>query len=398
MELFCRLRDDNYGKTPIDLAIRRAYSFRKGEHMAKHDDILSLFPILQPSDEQPELKGIARMAARTVVVDEGHNIEFRPLPVRSILNHTNSRRGFGFARSINPYRGCEFGCHYCYARYTHEFMELREPHAFEQQVYMKENAAWLLRQELRTLRPEEAIAIGTATDPYQPIERDAQITRSLLEVLGTQRDLRIGIVTKSTLVVRDIDLLQRIAEHNSITVNLTITTLDTRLARILEPRAPRPDLRLKTLEQLRRAGVRAGVLCCPLLPGITDTYAAIDSVATGAKHAGACFFHANPLFLKPCSKTVFEEFIVAHFPELLLSYRERYQDHAFVGSVYRKRMAQLVEAVKTKHGWGRNSGERQPRRDECPESAQMEMHYPAAQAPQSVQGIRGGHQRSMLSG
>ncbi|MEO7004280.1 MAG: hypothetical protein ABI064_02495 [Acidobacteriaceae bacterium] len=109
-------------------------------------------------------------------------------------------------------------------------MELREPHAFERQIYIKEIAAWLLRQDLRTLRAEEAIAIGTATDPYQPIERDAKITLSLLEVRATQRGLRIELVTKSTLVVRDIDLLQRISEHNSITANLTITTLDTRLA------------------------------------------------------------------------------------------------------------------------------------------------------------------------
>ncbi len=353
--------------------------------MAKHGETLPLFPILNPSSEQPELKGIARLAAQTVVVDEGHNVEFRALQVRSILNHTKSRRGFEFARSINPYRGCEFGCHYCYARYTHEYMELREPHAFEQQVYMKENAAWLLRQELRGLRAGETIAIGTATDPYQPIERDAQITRSLLEVFATQQGLRIGLVTKSTLVVRDIDLLQRIAEHNSITLNLTITTLDTRLARILEPRAPRPDLRLNALDQLRRAGLRAGVLCCPLLPGITDTYAAIDSVATGAKQAGACFFYANPLFLKPCSKTVFEEFIASNFPELLVAYRERFKDDAFVGPVYRKRMAQLVEAVKKKHGWSRNSNERTTHPPRSLQSAQFEMLYPAALGPKPAQ-------------
>ncbi len=343
---------------------------------------LPLFPILPSTEEPPELKGIARLAARTIVVDQGHNIEFRPLAVRSILNHTESRRGFGFARSINPYRGCEFGCQYCYARYTHEFMELREPHAFERQVYMKENAAWLLRQELRTLRPEEAIAIGTATDPYQPIERDAQITRSLLEVLATQSGLRIGLVTKSTMVTRDIDLLQRIALNNSITVNLTITTLDTHLARILEPRAPRPDLRLKALNELRRAGLRVGVLCCPILPGITDTYAAIDSVATHARQAGACFFHANPLFLKPCSKTIFEEFIAANFPELLASYRQRFNDRAFVGPVYRKRITQLVESVKKKHGWHRVFRDTGIEPEKSVESAQMTLMYSPAQPPQ----------------
>ncbi len=355
--------------------------------MAKINSSFSLFPMLTPTAGVPELTGIARMAAQTIVIDEGHNVEFRALPIRSILNHTNSKRGFGFARSINPYRGCEFGCHYCYARYTHEFMELRDPRAFEQQIYMKENAAWLLRQELRSLRPDEAIAIGTATDPYQPIERDAQITRSLLEVFATRRGLHIGLVTKSTLVVRDIDLLQQIARHNKVTINMTITTVDTRLARILEPRAPRPDLRLNALHQLRSAGIRAGVLCCPVMPGITDNFAALDSVAAGAKAAGACFFHANPLFLKPCSKPVFEEFVAKNFPELLASYRERYQDHAFVSSVYRKRIAQLVEAVKKKHGWDRKSGDRMSNKEQPMPADQMEMLYPSAQPPMGTRGL-----------
>lgn len=348
--------------------------------MAKQGS-LSLFPILEP--EVPALKGIARLAADAPVVDEGHLIDFRPLPVRSILNHVSSRRGFGFDRSINPYRGCEFGCRYCYARYTHEFMELRDPYLFERQVYMKENAAWLLQQELRNLGPEEGIAIGTATDPYQPIERDAKITRSLLEVLAGRSGLRIGLVTKSTLVTRDIDLFQRIAARNSLTLNLTITTLDTRLARILEPRAPRPDLRLKALAELRRARLRAGVLCCPLMPGLTDTYVALDSVAAAAKQAGSSFFYANPLFLKPCSKGVFEEFIAKNFPHLLPAYQERYREHAFVSTAYRKRVMQIVEAVKKKHGWGHRSTERFSRTADPP-AAQMEMQYPVPQAPQRV--------------
>ncbi|MGC1784799.1 MAG: radical SAM protein [Acidobacteriaceae bacterium] len=353
--------------------------------MAKHDATPSLFPILPESDAQPDRKGIARLAAQAEVVDQGHKVEFRALPARSILNHTNSRRGFGFARSINPYRGCEFGCQYCYARYTHEYMELHA-RAFEQQIYIKENAAWLLRQELRSLRPDEAIAIGTATDPYQPIEKDARVTRSLLEVFAGQQGLHLGLVTKSTLVVRDIDLLQRIAEHNRITINLTITTLDTRLARILEPRAPRPDLRIRTLDHLRRAGLRAGVLCCPLLPGITDTYVAIDSVAAEARRAGACFFHADPLFLKPCSKPIFEEFIAANFPELLASYRERFQDHAFVGSAYRKRVQQLVESIKRKYGWERKLRDRVAWLERPLANLQMEMPYPAAQSARRANG------------
>lgn len=344
--------------------------------MAKINNAPSLFPIL-PVVEKPI--GIAKMAAHAELVDRGHQVEFKALPARSILNYTNSRRGFGFARSINPYRGCEFGCQYCYARYTHEFMELRDPRAFERQIYIKENAAWLLRRDLRTLRADEAIAIGTATDPYQPIERDAKVTRSLLEVFAEQSGLHLGLVTKSTLVARDIDLFQRIARHNHITINLTITTLDMRLARILEPRAPRPDLRVETLSKLRRAGLRVGVLCCPLLPGLTDTYAAVDSVASAAKQAGACFLHAQPLFLKPCSKPVFEEFISENFPELLDSYRERFRDRAFVGSAYSKHIHHVVDSVRAKYGWSDKPSERVHRLEQSAASMQMELLYPTMQ-------------------
>lgn len=349
--------------------------------MAKKSNSLPLFPILDQENNQESCGpsappvGIARLAAGAAVIDEGHRVEFRALAARSILNRTQSRRGWDFTRSINPYRGCEFGCHYCYARYTHEFMELREPHAFETQIYIKQNAAWLLRQELRALGPGSSIAIGTATDPYQPIERSACITRSLLEVLAGRQDLRINLVTKSALVTRDIDLLQQIAIRNRVTINLTITTLDTHLARILEPRAPRPDLRLQALHRLRQAGIRAGVLCCPLLPGITDTYAALDSVARAAKEADACFFHAQPLFLKPCSKPVFEEFIQQNFPALLPAYRERFQDHAFVGPAYRKRVLELVDAVRKKYGWHGQRSDLMPTLEHVRASAQLELGY-----------------------
>ena len=123
--------------------------------------------------------GLARLAQASEPADDGHLVEFRTLQVRSILNKSVSRRKLWFARTINPYRGCEFACRYCYARYTHEFLELKDPAAFERQIFIKQNAAWLLEQELRTLDPDEEIAIGTATDPYQPIERRAGVTRSI---------------------------------------------------------------------------------------------------------------------------------------------------------------------------------------------------------------------------
>lgn len=356
----------------------------------------TLFPILPSNGEPPVWKGIARLAAAAPVIDEGHCVEFHGLPIRSILNHVNSRRGFGFARSINPYRGCEFACKYCYARYTHEFMELRDPYSFERQIYIKENAAWLLRQELRSLKPQESIAIGTATDPYQPIERNARVTRALLEVFAEQRGLRLGLVTKSTLVTRDIDLLQRIALQNRISISLTITTLDARLARILEPRAPRPDLRIETLRRLRKAGLRAGVLCCPLIPGITDNFAAIDSVATEAKRVGACSFHANPLFLKPCSKPVFEDFIAKNFPELLASYQERFKDHAFARPAYRKYIQQIVHTVQVKHGWKHNFEDTPARLEPSLPNSQMQMPYPGS-IPVQAQRVALKETRSFIS-
>ena len=249
-------------------------------------DSASLFPIL-PSGPV----GMARLAAEATHADDGHLIEFKAMQAQSILNKTVSKRKVWMAYSINPYRGCEFGCKYCYARYTHEFLqpvkasvavprlsEVQQPFAlaFEREIYVKENAAWLLEQELKKIDPKLEIALGTATDPYQPIERRMGVTRSLLEVFAKNEGYTLGIVTKSRLIERDIDLLQEIAKKNRLIVHLTITSTDSALARILEPRAPRPDLRFEAVRKLRAAGIIAGVLCSPLLPGITDSAEAIE--------------------------------------------------------------------------------------------------------------------------
>jgi DNA repair photolyase len=323
----------------------------------------TLFPILQP------LTGLARMAAEATHVADGHNIEFRAMPVRGILNKTTSRRGLRFGWSINPYRGCEFACRYCYARYTHEFMapkagapgaetpDFRYPNLFERLIYMKENAAWLLEQELRRHNPEREIALGTATDPYQPIERTAKITRSLLEVFARRSGLRLGIVTKSKLIERDIDLLTEIAKRNTLVVHVTITTPDPALARLLEPRAPRPDLRFAAVRLLREAGLTVGVMCSPLLPGITDSAEALDRMAGLAAKARASFFVASPLFLKSCSRPIYLSFVREHFPHLEADYAARFAHDDFARPAYQRRLAELVDEVRRRHGLGRRSSD-----------------------------------------
>src|ERR1700748_1653067 len=267
--------------------------------MAKSNDA-PLFPILPQTPV-----GIARMAAKAEHADDGHLIEFKTLEVRSILNRSISKRNLSLAYTITPYRGCEFGCKYCYARYTHEFMapktperpvadgigpDFRDPLTFERMIFLKQNAAWLLEQELKKIDRRDEVALGTATDPYQPIERRARITRSLLELFARKDGYRLGIVTKSRLIERDIDLLVEIGRRNTLVVHVTITTPDAKLARLLEPRAPRPDLRFQAVERLREAGIVAGVFGSPLLPGITDNQEALDRLAPRGPAGGGGVF------------------------------------------------------------------------------------------------------------
>ena len=292
-------------------------------------------------------------------------MEYFTLPARSILNRCTAPR-MPFRWTINPYRGCEFGCQYCYARYTHEFMELRDPREFEQKIYVKQNAApghavWeqfadpalglLLRRDLRRVKRGESIALGTATDPYQPAERRYGATRAILEEFAQHSGLDLGVVTKSSLVLRDVDLLRRIAERNRLFVNLTITTLDTQLARILEPRAPRPDLRLEAVRRLSEAGVPAGVICAPVVPGITDGPRELDALVQATREAGGQYIFANALFLKPCSAAIFLPWLQKEFPHLVENYQQRFASKAFLPDAYRKRLSALLAALRRKHGF-----------------------------------------------
>lgn len=315
---------------------------------------MSSLPLLDsnPGAGEPahKLVGIAKLAAEGEFVREGHEVEFFTLNARSILNRCTAPY-MPFTWTVNPYRGCEFACKYCYARYTHEFMEIRDNVEFERKIFIKQHAAWLLRQDLKKVKPGEQIAIGTATDPYQPAERRYEVTCSLLEEIAQHERLDIGIVTKSDLIVRDLDLLRRIADRNKLHVSITVTTTNTRLARILEPRAPRPDLRLRALRDLVAHGINVGVIVAPVLPGITDSSQGLENLVQAAAEAGSRFIFANPLFLKPCSASVFLPFLEKEFPKLVEEYRLRYGMRSLVSSAYRRHLGELMTKLQRKYGF-----------------------------------------------
>ena len=296
----------------------------------------------------PGLVGIAKLAAQSEVLEAKRVVQYFEMESRSMLNRT--RPGMPFEWSLNPYRGCEFGCRYCYARYTHEFMELRESVDFEDRIYAKSAVGPILRRELKKIDGSKGIAIGTATDPYQPAERRFHRTRAALEVFAEQSGLALSITTKSDLVTRDIPLLREIFKRNSVSVNMTITTLDTSLARLLEPRAPRPELRLKAVQAIAQAGIPTGVFPNPIMPLITDQQDRLDRLAKAARDCGATYFGGGVLFLMPCSRKVFFPFVEKHFPHLLRRYQEKYEREAYLKGPYREIIRERIAAIRDKYG------------------------------------------------
>ncbi len=231
---------------------------------------------------------------------------------RTIITR-NTSPDISFDRSINPYRGCEHGCVYCFARPTHSYMGLSPGLDFESKLFAKPDAARLLDRELsKEGYQPRTIAIGTNTDPYQPIEKHYRIMREILEVLEA-RGHPVGIVTKSALVTRDIDILSRMAERGLAKVALSITTMDRMLARTMEPRASTPTKRLEAIRQLSDAGIPASVMVAPIIPGLTDAEMEriLDSArAAGAREAGYVVLRL-PLEVSP----IFKDWLLRHYPD-----------------------------------------------------------------------------------
>ena len=304
-----------------------------------------LFRQVQPRDS---LVGIARLAAQSEKLSSKSSAEYFALPSGSLLNRS-SNSSLPFAWTINPYRGCEFGCHYCYARYTHEFMGLDDGRGFETRIYVKQDAARLLRNDLKR-RPRGAIALGTATDPYQPAERRFGVTRAILEVFAAEGGYELSITTKSDLVLRDVELLGEVARSNALSVNMTVTTMDHGLARRLEPRAPRPDLRLQAVQRLARAGIEVGVFASPVMPLISDSIENLSAVAQAANEAEARYFGGGTLFLMPCARKQFFPFLEANFPALAKRYQRRYGKQPYLRGDYADLIRRRIRKVRRRHG------------------------------------------------
>jgi DNA repair photolyase len=250
-------------------------------------------------------------------------------------------QGMPFQWSLNPYRGCTHSCVYCYARDYHSRMG-RDPGAgFDREIEVKTNFAAILERELR--RPRDgAVALGTGTDPYQACEGRYRITRRTLEVL-VRRPMPLSIITKGTLIVRDLDLLAAIAKRVELRIWSSITTVDAALARRIEPNAPPPAKRLEVIRRMRAAGLRSGVLLAPVIPGITDLEPAMRAVAEAAHAAGAVAFGSRPLKLDPGTKDVFYTFVAAQFPELLPRYLDRYGDGTKLDATYLRALEARIE-------------------------------------------------------
>jgi DNA repair photolyase len=313
--------------------------------------------LLRGPVEKTPLVGIARLAAQSPLVRERAEVEYYRLGARSVLNRESSGR-MPFAWTLNPYRGCEFGCHYCYARYTHEFMEMWDSQDFERKIYAKTDAPDCLRAELRQGRDKDLpIALGTATDPYQPAERQFEITRRMLEVFAEFRGLDLSITTKSVLVLRDVDLLESLAARHRFSVHMTVTTHDERLARLLEPKAPAPAQRLEAVRKLAQAGIRVGVNAMPILPGLNDAPGMLDALAARAAQAGASFIYGNVLFLSPSAMRQFMPFLEREFPHLVKRYRKLYARSAYLQGEYPEKIGKLMAQLRVRHGLEGNRGE-----------------------------------------
>ena len=283
------------------------------------------------------------------------DVEYREIRVREILNRSSGSR-MPFEWTINPYRGCEFGCTYCYARYTHGFFDHHRWQDFERKIYYKRGAAETLERRLRRadLRGQP-ISIGTVTDPYQPAELHYGVTRSLLEAFDRVAGLVVSITTRSPLILRDLGLLARLDRKHSITVNVTVTTLDPETARRIEPRAPDPRARLRAVSRLASEGLATQLFCMPIMPGVNSSESQLRPIFEAAAEEGARDVIPSALFLRAAARDRFWPWLEAEYPRLLPRYRALYGRRDYLSAGQSDRLLAPFRALRLAYGFPRSS-------------------------------------------
>jgi DNA repair photolyase len=285
----------------------------------------------------------------------GDDARYQEVRCRSALNRVE---GMPFRWTLNPYRGCTHGCHYCFARRYHTQFELGSGDDFASMIFVKTNFPEVLQAELN--RPSwkgELVALGTATDPYQPIEGHYRLTRRSLEALCAARN-PVGIVTKGPMAVRDRDVLSDLSKRARCTVYFSVPTVDEDAWHALEPGTSHPLQRLRAVRLLVDAGVRAGVLIAPIVPGITSQPAKLERTIKAIADHGAAFMGSVVLHLKDGTRTHFFEYLAQEFPALVPKYQRLYQSRAYVPKAYAAEVRSVMELLQTRYGLkGRESRE-----------------------------------------
>ena len=295
----------------------------------------------------------------TEMLREHGGVRYHELRARSLLNRCDSPR-MPFEWTVNPYRGCAMGCRYCYATYTHEFMGIDTPEDFHSVVYVKTGAeAETARRLVPVVGKGGRIALGTATDPYQPAEAEARVTRRFLETVAAFRNVRLGITTKGALVLRDLDLLRRIHERSQLSVHVSLISLDADLLRRVEPWAPPPDVRLAVMQRLGQAGIHVSLAIAPILPALTDDEAGLDALCAAAAAVGVRRSFCNVLFLRSPTKEKYLRWIAREFPRYLEAYQDAYEGRVYLGGRYRERLLGLMGRLRRKHGLTSEHGTRE---------------------------------------
>jgi DNA repair photolyase len=339
----------------------------------------------------PTLESGSGTRPLAVLDERRRGTKFLELPVRSIVNAPEST-GMSFW-SINPYVGCEYGCTYCYARFAHRYVVQRardderlpdrgfddheaarplEP--FEHRIFVKTRHTVLaaLERDLRLVRRRaerdgmQSLLIGTGTDPYQPAERQYQLTRAVLNRLLRERDMRIGIITKSPLVTRDVEFLSRLTRRHEISVYISLVSADPHITERFEARSPVPHARLRALGQLRTAGIRTGLIVAPVLPGISDTTRQLHALMQAAWEADAQFVLPSPLRLYAAVRRRTLAVLERHYPHLLLRYQAAYRRGCDVPSEYHVAFLRRFERIAAAYGIPTTTGTMEQPRSQPP--------------------------------